>query len=132
VRKIRQSKCFSVLLIRLNLICVIINRYRNLICGFNNRVNEFKINKIIIFDLLISVANAVNAFESEKNKIKKAIKKLQDKVNFLKRAKDKIVIYINERVEEKARILEKYENNIAREGKIRLEIMIGADYEKEN
>jgi predicted nucleotide-binding protein (sugar kinase/HSP70/actin superfamily) len=114
------------------LICVIINRYRNLICGFNNRVNEFKINKIIIFDLLISVANAVNAFESEKNKIKKAIKKLQDKVNFLKRAKDKIVIYINERVEEKARILEKYENNIAREGKIRLEIMIGADYEKEN
>jgi hypothetical protein len=47
-----------------------------LICGFRNSINEFKIDKIIILDLLKSVANAVNVFEDEKNRMEKAIKKI--------------------------------------------------------
>lgn len=58
----------------LNLIRTTVNRYRILIYGLNNRINEFEINKIIIFDLLKNVANAVNIFENEKNGMEKTIK----------------------------------------------------------
>jgi hypothetical protein len=42
------------------------------------------------------------------------------------------MIYIDKRVEKKFRILEKFGNRVAREGRIRLKMMIDRNYKKEN
>lgn len=55
-------------------------------------------DKTITFNLLRSVANAVTAFEDDKDRIGKAIKELQDEVNSLKRARDETVAYVGKRV----------------------------------
>lgn len=87
---------------------------------------------MITFDLLKSVANAINAFEGEKNKMRNTIEKFQDEINSLKKVKNKIVIYVNEKVEKNTRILGKRENSVIRERKIRLEVTIGKNYKEEN
>jgi hypothetical protein len=66
-----------------------------------------KIDKIITFDLLKSVANTVNVFDDEKNRMEKATKKLEKEINSLKRIRDETVIYIDEKIEKKIRILRK-------------------------
>jgi len=64
--------------------------------------------------------------------MRKEIKKIWDKINSFKRARDKTVDDVGKKITKKIRRLRKYRYCITREGRIKFEITIDRDYGEEN